>query len=127
MEKINIPEGYNTVMPYLIIPGAVRFLKFTQDVFGATEKNKTMRDDGTLMHGEVIIGGSTIMFAESSEQFPPQPAGMYIHVANADKSYQQALDAGATSIMPPADQPYGRSCGVTDPCGNTWWITSELK
>jgi hypothetical protein len=26
--------------------------------------------------------------------------------------------------MPPADQSYGRSAGVNDPFGNTWWITS---
>ncbi|WP_431200968.1 hypothetical protein ACQ86K_30970 [Mucilaginibacter sp. P19] len=28
--------------------------------------------------------------------------------------------------MPPADQPYGRSAGVKDPFGNTWWITNPL-
>jgi PhnB protein len=125
MENLHIPEGYQTVMPYLIIPGAEKFLAFTKKVFGAVEKHISLReDDQTIAHGEIIIGGSTIMFAESSDQFPPQPAGMYIHVANADESYKDALEADATSIMPPADQPYGRSCGVTDPCGNTWWITT---
>jgi len=23
-----------------------------------------------------------------------------------------------------SDQSYGRTCGVKDPCGNSWWITS---
>ncbi|RYE24130.1 MAG: VOC family protein [Sphingobacteriales bacterium] len=123
MEQLNLPEGYQTVMPYLIIPNAAGFLQFTKDVFGATEKMKRMRDEHTLMHGEVQIGGCTIMFAESTTEYPTQPAGLFICVADADATYQKALDAGATSIMPPADQDYGRSSGVKDPHGNTWWIT----
>ena len=43
---------------------------------------------------------------------------------NLSAADEKALQAGATSVMPPADQDYGRSCGVKDPCGNTWWITS---
>lgn len=126
MQKVNVPEGYQTVMPYLIIPRAEKFLAFTKAVFGATEKMKHMREDdpSVIMHAEVVIGNSTIMFAQSNEQYPPQPAGLYVHVADADQSYQQALDAGAISVNPPADQSYGRSCGVQDMCGNTWWITS---
>jgi uncharacterized glyoxalase superfamily protein PhnB len=45
-------------------------------------------------------------------------------VSDADRSYAAALAAGATSVMSPADQDYGRSCGVKDTNGNTWWITS---
>ena len=37
--------------------------------------------------------------------------------------YNQAIKAGATSVMEPADQFYGdRKSGVKDPVGNTWWI-----
>jgi uncharacterized glyoxalase superfamily protein PhnB len=49
---------------------------------------------------------------------------MFVYVDNADEIYQKALQEGAVSIMEPADQSYGRSCGVEDPYGNTWWITS---
>jgi len=42
--------------------------------------------------------------------------------------YEQALRAGAKSLMPPADQPYGdRSAGVTDPFGNQWFIATHIK
>lgn len=114
-------------MPYLIVkdgPGLIQFLK---DVFGATEKEIHYTEDKQLMHGEVIINSdSCIMISEASDRFPAQNAGMFINVANADESYRKALEAGASSIMPPADQSYGRSCGVADPYGNTWWITSAL-
>lgn len=125
MEDLNIPDGYQVVMPYLIIPNAAGFMDFAQKVFGATETHRTMRDEQVIRHAEVMIGGNTIMFADATEQFPAQPAGMFVYVADADATYQKALDNGATSIMPPADQPYGRTCGVKDPCGNTWWITTN--
>ncbi len=127
MSEINIPEGYNRVMPYLIVENPELLLKFTQEVFGAEEKMKVMRDEITIMHAEVLIGDSCIMFAGATDELNVQNAGMYINVADADATYQKALDAGATSIMPPADQEYGRSGGVKDPFGNTWWITTTPK
>ncbi|MGH7948007.1 MAG: VOC family protein [Candidatus Binataceae bacterium] len=42
--------------------------------------------------------------------------------------YNRALKAGANSIQPPTDQPYGdRSAGVTDPFGNTWYVATHIK
>jgi PhnB protein len=124
MSKLKIPEGYQAVMPYLVVTGAISFSTFMQNVFDAKEIHKQMRPEGGVRHAQVNVSGSTIMFADATEQFPVNSAGLFIYVQNADESYQKALDEGATSIMPPADQDYGRSCGVTDPFGNTWWITS---
>jgi uncharacterized glyoxalase superfamily protein PhnB len=119
-----IPEGYQTVMPYLIIEGASKFITFTQRVFNATEKLKRMRDENIIMHAEIIIGDSTIMFADSTKQYKPQPAGLFIYVDNADETYKKVIEEGATTEMELSDQEYGRSCGVKDPFGNVWWITS---
>ncbi|MCW3123101.1 MAG: hypothetical protein JWQ38_2593 [Flavipsychrobacter sp.] len=124
MQKVNIPEGYNQVMPYLIIKDAAGFLKFTQDVFGAEERMKHMRDEHIIMHAEIKIGDCSIMFADATDEFSSSTAGMFIYVVNADETYAKALAAGATSVMPMCDQPYGRTGGVKDPHGNTWWVTS---
>jgi PhnB protein len=124
MTQLNIPEGLQTVMPYLILPGAQLFLDFVKDVFEAVETHKTMGEESGIRHAQVKIGDSTIMFSDSTDEFKPMTAGMFIYVRNADETYNKALEKGATSIMPPADQDYGRSCGVKDPVGNTWWITS---
>ena len=127
MKKINIPEGYNTVMPYLIVKDGLGLIRFLKEVFDAEEKDIHRTDDGGLLHGEVVINSdSCIMISEANEKWGVNNAGLYINVANADESYQKALDKGANSLMEPADQPYGRSCGVTDPFGNIWWITSAL-
>lgn len=124
MKTVNIPEGYQQIMPYLIVENAAAFISFTQKVFDATEKFKTMRDEHTIMHAEISIGGSVIMMADATDQFKQQNAGLFIYVDNCDAVFKKALDNGATTIMEPADQSYGRSGGVKDAFGNTWWITS---
>lgn len=51
MEKTKVPEGYQTITPYLIIPNANGFLQFTQQVFDAKEKYKEMRDEKLIQVG----------------------------------------------------------------------------
>lgn len=116
-----------TVIPYLIIPDAHKFFDFVQKVFDARETARFLNEDGSLMHGEVNIGGSTIMFGASSEQWQSQPAGLYINVRHADDIFQRALKHGATVVMELSDKDYGRTGGVKDPFGNVWWITANDK
>jgi len=122
---MKIPDMQQTVMPYLIINNAVDFIRFAEKVFGAKEIMRHTREDGqAIMHAQVMIGGCTIMFADASEQFPATATGLFIYVENADETYEKALAEGAFSIMPPGDQSYGRSCGVKDIFGTSWWVTS---
>lgn len=122
---MNIPKEHQAVMPYLILKGAKRFSDFAETVFDAKRLHVSHREDGkTIMHAEVQIEDSTIMFADSTEQYPQQTANLFVYVTDADTSYQKALDHGAISVMPLSDKDYGRTCGIKDPCGNTWWITS---
>ena len=123
---MKIPEQHNQLMPYLIIKNAKDFNQFMEKVFNATEQFMLPREDGTLMHGELRIGNAVIMFAEAGEQFPVMNAGMFIYMEDTDVAYKKALAAGAVTVegQEPADKDYGRTCGVKDPFGNTWWITS---
>ncbi len=125
MEKnAKIPANYQTVMPYLILKDAAKFISFTGKVFGSTEAYKAMRDENTIMHAEIMIGECTIMFADSTDQYKERPGGFFIYVNNADEAFTRAIEAGAVVLSEVADQSYGRSGGVTDPFGNSWWITS---
>jgi PhnB protein len=123
---MKIPQQYNQLMPYLILKGTIRFKGFMTEVFDAKEQLMVPGNDGTVMHGELRIGDAVIMFAEAGGQFSVMNAGMYIHVDNADETYKKALAAGAITVegQEPSDKDYGRTCGVKDPFGNTWWITS---
>ena len=119
-----IPANYQTVMPYLILENAAKFISFTEKVFEAKETYKVMRDPKTIMHAEIVIGDSTIMFADATQTYKPQPASMFIYVDDVDERYKKAIEAGALPITQVTDQPYGRSGGITDPFGNSWWVTS---
>lgn len=123
MEYSEIPGGYQRITPYLILENAEGFLGFTKNVFGAEEKHKAMRSENVIMHAEIKIAGSSIMIADATEEFKKQTAGLFIYVNNCDEVYQSAIANGATSVTEPANQEYGRSAGVTDPFGVTWWIT----
>jgi uncharacterized glyoxalase superfamily protein PhnB len=123
---MEIPDGHQGVMPYLMMKDSAAFLDFVEKVFDAESTYKAVNDDGSLGHCEVRISGSTIMFSNSRDEWEPATANMFVYVENADETYDKALKNGATTVMPPADQEYGRSGGVTDPHGNVWWITSVL-
>jgi PhnB protein len=121
---MKIPSEYNRLMPYLIIPEAYRFMEFMKQVFDATEQRVVLRSEGVVMHGEVRIIDSVVMFADATDQFPSRPAGLFIYVDDVEATYKKALTAGASSIMEPGQQPYGYTCGFHDPFGNDWWATA---
>jgi PhnB protein len=125
-KDVKIPENHQRVMLYLVVKDALKFIDFTRNVFGAKETVKVMKDENTIMHAEVMIGECTICFADCTDTWEPQPANIFIYAGNADETYIKAIEAGATVITELADQIYGRSGGVKDPFGNTWWITSVI-
>jgi uncharacterized glyoxalase superfamily protein PhnB len=51
------------------------------------------------------------------------PGSFFLYVGDSDARYQQALAGGATSLMPPTDQPDGRVGGVEDAWGNQWFFS----
>jgi uncharacterized glyoxalase superfamily protein PhnB len=128
MSNLKNPYGNQTVIPYLIIPRASEFLQFAKDVFGAIETLKSLRE-GTneIMHAEIKIGESTIMFGQSSENWQAHPGSLYTIVEDADAIYNKAISKGAKSVLPMANKEYGRSGGVQDPFGNVWWITTPVS
>lgn len=124
---MEIPKGHQVVMPYLMMEDAAGFIDFAKKVFDAELTHHSMREDDLVGHCEINISGSTVMFSNSRGEWKPQTGNMFVYVENADETYKKSIESGATTVMEPADQDYGRSCGVTDPHGNVWWITSVLS
>ena len=122
---MNIPKTHQAVMPYLIVNDASKLIDFAKKVFGATLNFQELRDDTKkIRHAEIQIDESTIMLADATEEWKQQTANLFIYVDDADQACESALDNGAKSLMELSNQEYGRTCGVTDPVGNVWWITS---
>jgi PhnB protein len=123
-----IPDGYHTLTPYLTVHGAAGLIDFLKRAFDAQEHSRTARPDGTVMHADLQIGDSRLMVSEATEQWKAAPTGLYLYVPDTDATYRRALEAGATSLMEPADQFYGdRNAGVKDACGNSWWIATHVE
>lgn len=123
-----IPDGYQQVMPYLIVSDVPRLIDFLSTVFGAKEMSRHADDQGRVAHAEVRIGESVIMMGEAGPQWTASPASLMIYVEDTDAAYARALAAGATSLTEPKDQFYGdRNANVRDPFGNQWFISTRTE
>jgi PhnB protein len=123
-----IPEGYHTVTPMLVVEGVDKLINFLKQAFNAFEKERVARPDGKIMHAEVRIGDSMLMMGEPPGSFKHMPGSFYLYVEDVDAVYRRAIEAGATSVMEPADQFYGdRNGGVKDSIGNLWWIATHKE
>ncbi len=110
------PPGYHTVTPRMVVGDVAVAVNFLRTVFGATGDVHPDRP------AEMRIGDSLVMVTSVGER-GLFPAFLYIYVDDADRAYQRALTAGATSIETPRDTPYGdRRAMVADPQGNLFQI-----
>ena len=50
---------------------------------------------------------------------------LFVYCEDADAMFNRAVEHGAKVLMPMADKDYGRTGGVEDPFGFTWWITTH--
>jgi uncharacterized glyoxalase superfamily protein PhnB len=115
------PEGWHTVTPRIAARDAKQLVAFLHKVFGATGE---YRPD---VPAEVRIGDSLVMVSEAGVR-SPMPAFLYVYVPDTGMTYRRALKAGARTLEPPSDMPYGdRRCMVEDKWGNTWQIATRLK
>ena len=123
------PDGYHTITPYLLVAGVDRLLSFLIEAFDASELERRLRSDGSIMHAEVRIGDSIVMMGEPSGEFGPMPASLYLYVSDCDRVYQRALQANGFSVMEPTTRTAegDRYGGVKDPSGNIWWIATHLE
>ena len=122
------PDGYQVVIPYLVVPGAAECIEFLKTGIAAEEIRRFSGEDGRIMHAEMRVGDSVIMLGDSSGGGQAWPAMLHIYVADCDASYKRALDAGATSVREPGDNPDGdRRGGVSDRWGNQWWFATPMK
>jgi PhnB protein len=131
MAKIPRPEGHHTVTPSFAVPSASKVLTFLETAFGGTLVDKYEGPGGTIMHCEVRLGDSVVMFGEAGTHTPAMPAMLSYYVddgAAVDATYARALAAGATSVTEPKNEFYGyRNATVQDPGGNRWTICAIVE
>jgi len=118
-----VRPGFNNIAPYIVVDGATDFIAFLQAAFEGAERIRMPRPDGKVMHAQVDIGNSAVEVGDVSAEHPARPCTVHLYAGSADQTYALALKAGATSIYPVADQPWGDRQGcVKDEFGNVWYI-----
>ena len=97
--------GLGHVTPSLLPSKAAPLLDFLKRAFGA-EVEGLHEVGGRMLHAFVRIGEAMLEMGEAEEE-KSRPFGFYMHTDDVDALYHRAMAAGATSILPPADQLYG--------------------
>ena len=131
-----IPEGHNSVSPYLIVDGAARALDFYTKALGAKELFRFPGPDGKIGHAEIRLGDTVIMLADehpdhdahAPRKFGGSPVSLHVYVEDVDAVFQRASAAGAKTKRPVTDQFYGdRSGTFEDPFGHTWHLSTHVE
>jgi len=136
-ENVNpVPEGFHTVTPYVTVRGAAGAIEFYERAFGAREIFRWTDSDGSIRHAEVVIGDSPVMLTDEAPEYGmsgpgspgASPVHMLLYVEDADATFDRAIAAGATELMPVEDSNDGdRRGGVTDPFGHVWYIATHTE
>lgn len=122
-----LPDGFHTITPNIIAEDAERAVDFLKRAFGATEGYRLILADGSITHCELKIGDSIINLGSAMEGWPARGLIAQLFVEAPDTLFEQAVRAGATSLMPMTDMFFGiREGRVSDPFGNVW-IIATLK
>jgi PhnB protein len=122
-----IPDGFHSVTPELNVQGAAKLIDFLKQAFGAEEIMRMPGPGGGVMHAEVRIGDSVLMLADAMRD-PPMPSSLFLYVKDVDAAHRKAVQAGATSVMEPADMFWGdRFSRVKDAFGNFWGIATHKE
>jgi PhnB protein len=131
-----IPEGYNTLTPYLAVDDAAQAMEYYRKAFGAKERMRMDAPDGKIAHAELEIGDSLVMLSDPFPQATTRPpkelggtsASVFMYVEDVDATVKQAVDAGATITMEVADQFWGDRFGsIQDPFGHSWSIATHVE
>lgn len=121
-----IREGFHTVTPYIIVSAAAGLIDFVKQAFDAEELYRGTGSAGGV-HAEVKIQDSMLMIGGGEAlRHAATPTALHLYVKDADAVYNRALEAGATVLHKPVDQPYGdREASVKDMAGNHWYIATH--
>ena len=131
-----IPDGFHTTTPSLVVSNSKEAIEFYKKAFNANEIYQMPAPDGKIIHAMIQIGDSFVMM---SDEFPamgcksPTSIGgtavtLHLYVEDADKIFNQAVEAGAKVTMPIMDAFWGDRFGtITDPYGHSWAIATHQK
>jgi PhnB protein len=130
-----VASVHASATPRLTFKDAAKAIEFYKQAFGAKETMRFELESG-IPHAEIMIGDSVILLTEewpeggrfSPETLGNSPVMMSLSVPDVDKFFARAIGAGAKSVVPIADQFYGRREGtLEDPFGYRWSVSTVTE
>jgi PhnB protein len=133
------------ISPHLIVRNATEAMEFYTRALGAVELYRSPLPGGLGLHLHARIGKTFVMITEETPPSQsntiddtirlcsPQSLGgttaiFEILVDDVDATYQKALEAGATPVLPVSDCFWGDRYGwVRDPYGHIWALATVLE
>jgi len=137
MAKVKpIPDGYQSVIPYLIIDDASSAIDWYTKSLGATEMVRMGGPGGKVGHAELKFGDSVVMLADeypdmgikSPKTIGGSPVTICVYLEDVDGRFAAAVEGGATVLQPVEDKFYGdRSGQLEDPFGHIWNLMTHVE
>ena len=113
-------------------------IAFYEQAFGATVTSQmTTPGSNQVMHAELKIGDSVVMLSEENIQMcghssplalGGSPVSLHLYVEDADAAAAQAVEAGATLVVPVTEMFWGDRFGkLADPFGHLWSVATHVE
>ena len=129
-----------SISPMLSVRNGAKAVEFYKQAFGARELFRLDNDTGDVV-AQLAVGEADFWLADESPEhknFSPQSLSaefrggatvrMVMVVDDPDAAFARALKAGASTVSPVTDQPYGWRVGrLVDPFGHHWEIGKPLQ
>ena len=131
-----IPDGYNSLTPYLALSDAAKAIEFYKAALGATELYRLPMPGGKIAHAELQIGNSRLMVSDempewgnkSAKGYGGTPVGLCIYTENVDALTERFVKAGGKILRPLENQFYGdRTAQLEDPEGYKWTLAQHVE
>jgi PhnB protein len=134
------PAAASPVAPCLVVDDGDAAIDFYRRAFAARELFRATDPSGVhIVHAVLLLNDGTVMLTDvdagSATAAEASPAGLagrtsvaiHLAVTDADALWARAVAAGATAVLPLADQPWGERYGkLRDPFGHVWSIGAPL-
>jgi PhnB protein len=133
-----IPDGYDSLIPSLVVRDGARAIDFYKEVFGATELMRMNHPNSSkIAHAEIKIRNHVLMLGDECPEMgilSPKSGNTFsafsvmIYVQDVDALYNRAVSKGAKPTMPLMDMFWGDRFGkFEDPFGHVWTVASRTK
>src|SRR5690242_2636288 len=102
-----IPDGYQSVTPWIIGRDTAGLMDFLTASFGAVDLGgRVVDDEGHIGHAEMRLGDSIVMMFDKPD-WPPTPSFLRLYVPDIEQTLKSAVAAGGTVVTQPTHMFWG--------------------